>query len=108
MAFIRKTKQMIRLERAHHAQDIRQLLLDAYARHNTLQAVAKEFGVSQATMSIWFRQLGLHTRASLPANSIPQDLSATDETRYDTLSLSELLLLRDAAAPPNQTKGGRS
>ena len=50
------------------------------ARHNTIKGVAREFKVSEQTMSAWFRQLGLHTRSSLPAMSIPQDLSMGEVT----------------------------
>ena len=75
MAYIRKTRGMLRLEKAYGVSDIRALLLNAYARHNTIKGVAREFKVSEQTMGTWFRQLGLHTRASLPAMSIPQDLS---------------------------------
>lgn len=75
MAYIRKTRGMLRMEQAYGISDIRTLLLQSYARHNTIKAVAREFKVSEQTMSAWFRQLGLHTRSSLPAMSIPQDLS---------------------------------
>jgi transposase-like protein len=74
MAYIRKTRGMLRMEQAYGISDIRTLLLQSYARHNTIKAVAREFKVSEQTMSAWFRQLGLHTRSSLPAMSIPQDL----------------------------------
>ena len=80
---MRKTKNMIQLEKDLHLDDIRQALLESYVRNNTLRAVAKEFNVSEATMGSWFRQLGLHTRASLPAVDIPQDLSdIEDATDY--------------------------
>ena len=86
MAFMRKTKNMLQLERDLNLDDIRRALLDSYTRNNTLRGVAKEFKVSEATMGSWFRQLGLHTRASLPAVDIPQDLSdIEDATNYAIL-----------------------
>jgi hypothetical protein len=80
MAYIRKTRGMLRLEKAYGVSDIRTMLLTSYARHNTIKGVAREYKVSEQTMSAWFRQLGLHTRSSLPAMSIPQDLSADEVT----------------------------
>ncbi|NJM39300.1 MAG: hypothetical protein HC853_00305 [Anaerolineae bacterium] len=87
MAFMRKTKNMLKLERDLKVDDIRQALLESYARNNTLRRVAREYNVSEATMGSWFRQLGLHTRASLPAVDIPQDLSdIEDATDYSRVS----------------------
>ena len=86
MAYIRKTKSMLALERDYNIDDIRTALMQSYARNNTLQAVAREFNISPTTMSQWFKQLGLHTRASLPAVDIPQDLSdLQDDTDYNAV-----------------------
>jgi hypothetical protein len=85
MAFMRKTKNMLKLERDLNLDDIRQALLESYHRNNTLRRVAQEYGVSESTMGAWFRQLGLHTRASLPAVDIPQDLSDIEDATNYTL-----------------------
>lgn len=77
---------MLALERDYNIDDIRRALMESYARNNTLQAVAREFNISPTTMSQWFKQLGLHTRASLPAVDIPQDLSdLQDATDYNAV-----------------------
>ena len=67
MAFTRKKKNKLQLDEAHSMDDIRGLLLDAYGRLNTLQAVAKEFGTSPSTMSVWYREMGLHTSTAKPS-----------------------------------------
>ena len=61
MAFTRKNNGKLQLDQAHSMDDIRLVLLEAYGRLNTLQAVAKEFGTSPSTMSVWYREMGLHT-----------------------------------------------
>ena len=77
MAYIYKTKTMLKLEVAYNIADIRLMLLESYRRHNTIRAVAFECQVTPRTMSRWFAMLGLHTRASVPACGIVQEV-------YDT------------------------
>ena len=68
---------MLKLEVVYNIADIRLLLLESYRRHNTIRAVAFECQVTPRTMSRWFAMLGLHTRASVPACGIVQEV-------YDT------------------------
>ena len=71
MAFTRKNKGKLQLDQAHSMDDIRLVLLEAYGRLNTLQAVAKEFGTSPSTMSVWYREMGLHTGAGQANANFP-------------------------------------
>ncbi len=72
MAFVRKIKGLLKLGNAHDTDKVRAVLLESYARHNTLNGVAKEFGMKPGAMSTWFRSVGLHSRA--------QETSTKDQT----------------------------
>jgi hypothetical protein len=74
MAFTRKNKGKLQLDQASSLDDIRLVLLEAYGELHTLQAVAKKFGTSPSTMSVWYREMGLHTGTrGRPSNASPPD-----------------------------------
>lgn len=98
MAFVKKTQGMLKLETAFDVEDLRQLLLESYGRHNTIAGVAKEIKRHPTTVSLWFKQLGLHTRASTPVQRIQQDLAPLDDlTDYS----------RAVNHPKNKHRAGR-
>ena len=87
MAFVRKIKGLLKLETAHNTDEVRAVLLDSYARHKTLNGVAKEFGMKPGAMSTWFRSLGLHAKTGAtapkppPATQKPAKANAVDKRR---------------------------
>ena len=82
MAFVRKIKGLLKLGDAHDTDEVRAVLLESYARHNTLNGVAKEFGMKPGAMSTWFRSLGLHSRAQkTPTKVSPASAAAPGSTK---------------------------
>jgi len=56
---VRKTPQMVAIEKRYGGVDIRLLIKQAYEETGSQKATAARFGLEQSTMTIWALRLGI-------------------------------------------------
>jgi len=56
---VRKTPQMVAIEKANGGTDIRLLIKEAYEETGSQKATAARFGLEQSTMTVWALRLGI-------------------------------------------------
>ncbi len=56
---VRKTQQMLEIERANAGRDIRFIIRDLYNEHGSQSEVAKALDLEQSTINIWALRLGI-------------------------------------------------
>jgi len=56
---VKKTPQMLEIERANGGTDIRLLIKAAYEETGSQKGTAARFGLEQSTMTVWALRLGI-------------------------------------------------
>lgn len=67
----KKANKILEIEKQYN-KPIRQILIDTYEKTQSLQEMAKIFGVSQGTVSNWILKCGLSIKSELVAYNITE------------------------------------